>query len=189
MSSCPLLGTFPREPLHQAALSKKRVWGPQKKCLSHVCVWISESAQPRKCGCDEIWKLRRRIREGISKMCQSCLCIEAANQGNRQEEWEVLMHEVNCDLVSIAEVCYGGRVCDWNTGGTLQRNHGSSTGLPTPQQACLRGGISRILGKTAKAAATMAAMEPFYTRMEPWSWSQGTWEALTLFRRKARFYS
>lgn len=57
------------------------------------------------------------------------------------------------------------------------------------EQACQRGGISKILKMTAKAAATIAAMELFYTRMEPWCRSLGTWEALPLFRRKARFYS
>lgn len=58
-----------------------------------------------------------------------------------------------------------------------------------PEQACRRGGISKILEMTAKAAATIAAVEPFYTRTEPWCRSQGTWEALPLFRRKAHFYS
>lgn len=50
------------------------------------CVRVFEPAQARKCVRDENRKLRGRIREEISKMCQSCLCFEAGNQGNKQEE-------------------------------------------------------------------------------------------------------
>lgn len=66
---------------------------------------------------------------------------------------------------------------------------GGVWGCQPPEQACWRGGISKILETTARPATTIAAAEPFYTRTEPWCRSQGAWEALPLFRRKAHFYS
>lgn len=53
-------------------------------------------------------------------------------------------------------------------GHCAEEPQGAALPCQAPEQACPRGGISRILGKTAKAAATIAAMQPFYTRMEPW---------------------
>lgn len=76
-------------------------------CIKTQCegLW---SVQAEKGICGENREVRGRISEATSKICQSWLCVEAENQGNRQEEGEVLMHEDGCDLAGVAEAWWEG---------------------------------------------------------------------------------
>lgn len=97
------------------------------------------------------------------------------------------MHEDGCDLADVAEAWWEGMELKKHAEALQQEE--AWVGAQDRQPSAPERGNSKLLGMTAKAAPTIAAMELFYTRTEPRCGSQGSWEALPLFRRKAHFYS